>query len=85
MADKELEAEPIVSDPNVNDIGCVYSEMESDIKNLAGLSLHDLVATLKTLGHNPAINGDNMHSFISRAKSELKAEAKVEDELHELP
>ena len=54
-----------------------YEDLEENLKEYSGESIHNVVVALKRAGKSQEINGSNISSFLSKARSEIIAEAKA--------
>ena len=54
-----------------------YEDLEVTIKENSGESVHNVVVALKRAGKSQEINGNNISSFLSKARGEIVAEAKA--------
>ena len=54
-----------------------YEDLEVSLKEYSGESIHNVVVALKRAGKSQEINGNNISSFLSKARGEIVAEAKA--------
>jgi len=74
MADIKL-IEPI--ELEITNLKYKYEDLEENLREYSGESVHNVVVALKRAGKSQEINGSNISSFLSKARSEIIAEAKA--------
>ena len=52
-----------------------YEDLEENLREYSGESIHNVVVALKRAGKSQEINGNNISSFLSKARGEIVAEA----------
>jgi len=83
MAEIELIEEPI-KELEITLLKYKYDDLKVKLKECSGETVHNVVVALKRAGKSQEINGNNISSFLSKARSEVLAEAKeivLEEEL----